>query len=334
MLIKIMKAIVFDRIGSPEEVLELRDIPIPEISDNEVLVRMVSASINPGDFLFIQNLYPEPKKPKLPGQIAGNHGAGIIEKAGRQVKLQPGTFVAFSYYNTWAEYAAVPSEWLIPLPADYPIELAAQFVNPITAWDLLDQVGLFSGHWLALTAGNSTISTMVAQFAKHRGINVISLVRHAQKSIDLTSMGVNAIIELSDLQEDLKERIMKITKNKGINGVIDNVGGPVTGELIRSMAFGGRVIINGGMSINKFELHNFDILLSGIEIKSHVYRYFFNPPKEADTTILEEIATISAQPGFQSPLGGIHGLEDLDMAITGSIKASQKGKHIFRISHI
>ncbi|OQP57705.1 hypothetical protein A3860_08725 [Niastella vici] len=330
-----MKAIVFDRIGSPEEVLELRDVPVPEISDDEVLVRMVSASINPGDFLFIQNLYPEPKKPQFPGQIAGNHGAGIIEKAGRQVKLQPGTFVAFSYYNTWAEYTAVPAEWLIPLPADYPIELAAQLVNPITAWDLLDQVGLLPGQWLALTAGNSTISTMVAQFARHMRINVISLVRHAQKTINLTSMGANAIVELSNLPDDLlKERIMKLTENQGINGVIDNVGGPVTGELIRSMTFGGRLIINGGMSANRFELHNFDILLRGIEIKSHVYRYFFNPPKEKDTTILKEIITLSAQPDFQVPLGGLHGLEDFGMAIAESIKFPQKGKHVFKISHI
>jgi NADPH:quinone reductase-like Zn-dependent oxidoreductase len=127
---------------------------------------------------------------------------------------------------------------------------------------------------------------------------------------------------------------MKITGNKGINGVIDNVGGPVTGELIRSMGFGGRVIINGGMSTSKFELHNFDILLSGIEIKSHVYRYFFNPPKEADTTTLEEIINISAQPDFLTPLGGMHGLEDFDLAITETIKFPQKGKHIFRITHI
>src|SRR5918999_4909541 len=72
-----MKAIVFDAIGSPRDVLYLHDVPMPRIGDGEVLVRMVSASVNPGDFLFIQNLYPEPKKPLLPRQIAGNHGAGI-----------------------------------------------------------------------------------------------------------------------------------------------------------------------------------------------------------------------------------------------------------------
>jgi hypothetical protein len=65
-----MKAIVFNAIGSPLEVLQLSDVPVPEIGDDEVLVRMVVASVNPGDFLFIQNLYPEPKKPVFPQQIA------------------------------------------------------------------------------------------------------------------------------------------------------------------------------------------------------------------------------------------------------------------------
>jgi NADPH2:quinone reductase len=54
-----MKAVVFDKIGSPADVLQLREIPIPEIGDHEVLIRMVAASVNPGDFLFIENLYPK-----------------------------------------------------------------------------------------------------------------------------------------------------------------------------------------------------------------------------------------------------------------------------------
>lgn len=148
-----MKAVVFDKIGSPADVLQLREIPIPEIGDHEVLIRMVAASVNPGDFLFIENLYPEPKKPVFPGQIAGNHGAGVVVKVGQAVALELGTYVAFSYYNAWAEYAAVPAEWLIPLPSRTPIEIAAQFVNPITAWDLLNESAVQPGGWLALTAG-------------------------------------------------------------------------------------------------------------------------------------------------------------------------------------
>ena len=87
--------------------------------------------------------------------VAGNHGAGVVAKVGKEVSLKPGTFVAFSYYNTWPEYAAVPAEWLIPLPSNYPIEKAGQLVNPITAWDLLNQSGVQPGEWLVVTAGHS-----------------------------------------------------------------------------------------------------------------------------------------------------------------------------------
>src|SRR5206468_2650274 len=139
-------------IGAPADVLYLREMPMPGIKENEALIKMVSASINPGDFLFIQNLYPEPKKPVFPAQIGGNHGCGVIKKTGRNVKIKPGTFVAFSYYNTWAEYVVVPEEWLIALPSAYPPDKAGQFVNLITAWDLLHASKVKKGQWLALTS--------------------------------------------------------------------------------------------------------------------------------------------------------------------------------------
>ncbi len=326
-----MKAIVFDKIGSPLEVLQIRDVPIPEIGDKEVLVKMTAASINPGDFLFIQNLYPEPKKPHFPQQIAGNHGAGIITKVGNEVPFKPGTQVAFSHYNTWAEYAAVPAEWLIPLPSDYPIEKAAQFVNPITAWDLLNESRVRAGQWLALTAGNSTVATMVSQFAKLKSINVISIVRRAQKALDLKARGASEVIELSSLSKPVGQRIMEITQNEGVNGVIDCVGGPLVGELIRSSAVGGQIVLYGGYSPEKFNLHNFDVLMKGSAIKSSIYRYFFTPPEEGDMELLREIAEISGRAEFKVSVGGLHPLEDFETAIDETTNHPERGKRFFRM---
>jgi NADPH:quinone reductase-like Zn-dependent oxidoreductase len=324
-----MKAIVFDTIGPPLEVLRLAEIPIPAIKDDEVLIRIVSASISPGDFLFIENLYPEPKKPRFPQQIGGNHGAGIVEKVGKNLNIEPGAYVAFSYYNSWAEYAAVPAEWLIPLPSGFPPEKAGQFFNLITAWDLLEAARVKPGEWLAVTAGNSTVSTMVLQFARARNVNVISLVRRA--GFDLKELGASEVVELSSLGGSVGNRIEKITANKGINAVIDNVGGSVTGELIRSTAFGGHVIINGGMSAERFELHNFDILLRGIEIRSHVYRYFFTPPQPGEMQMLLQIAEASAHPEFKVPVGGLNRLEDFQSAIAETLTHPERGKQFFRI---
>lgn len=324
-----MKAVVFDAIGSPQDVLYLGDVPMPRIGDGEVLLRMVSASINPGDFLFIQNLYPEPKKPHFPRQIAGNHGAGIVEAVGANVALKPGTLVAFSYYNSWAEYAAVPAEWLIPLPADYPVERAGQMVNPITAWDLLADSRVQPGQWLAVTAGYSSVSTMVMQFAQRRGINVIALVRRSHDRLDLKGLGATAILDLSGLKVGIREAVMDMTDGAGLNGIIDNVGGPVSGELIRTLAMGGQMVINGGMSTERFELHNFDVLLSGLEIRANIYRYFFSPPVEADRPVLREIVDIFGQPDFHVPVGGIHPLAEFELAVTNSLDRADLGKQIF-----
>jgi NADPH:quinone reductase-like Zn-dependent oxidoreductase len=326
-----LKAIVFDEIGSPLDVLYLGEVAVPQIKDDEVLVKMVSASINPGDFLFIQNLYPEPKKPHFPRQIAGNHGAGIIEKVGANVWLAPGTPVAFSYYNSWAEFAAVPAEWLIPLPDNYPVERAAQMVNPITAWDLLAQSRVQPGQWLALTAGYSSISTTVLQFAKRKGINVISMVRRLHDDLDLHRLGAAAVVDLSGLTAGVRETVMEITGGVGIHGVIDNVGGPVTGELVRSLAFGGQVVVNGGMSAERFDLHNFDVLLAGAEIKGSVYRYFFSPPASGDEPVLQEIAELFGRPDFHVPIGGLQPLQDFKLAVANSWNRPDQGKQIFRM---
>ncbi|MBS0030698.1 quinone oxidoreductase family protein [Chitinophaga sp. 22321] len=324
-----MQAITFNRIGAPEEVLQLSEVSIPAIKDNEVLIRTTAASINPGDFLFIQNLYPEPKKPVFPLQIAGNHGSGIIEKVGKDVSLQPGSHAAFSYYNTWAEYVAVPAEWLIPLPAEYPAELGSQFVNLITAWDLLKQSGVKPGQWLVLTAGNAAVSKLVAQLAKQQGIPVISIVRSVKQAQLLESLGATVVIDLSVERENVTQRIMEISGNKGVKGIIDNVGGPVTGELLRCVDFDSKLIINGGMSAEKYTLHNFDVLLKGLQIQSHVYRYFFTPPLPEDVATLKEIAAISAN--FASNVSGIHALEDFKTAIEESIRFPEKGKQIFKM---
>src|SRR5690242_19165919 len=143
-----MKAIVFDKIGPPEDVLYLTDIDVRSIGDNDVLVAMSASPIIPGDFLFIQNEYPEPKKPALPGQTGGNHGCGIVLKTGKNAVIKPGTFVFFTYYNSWAEYAVVPEEWLVVLPADYPVLKASHFVNLVTALDLVKLSGVEKGGWL------------------------------------------------------------------------------------------------------------------------------------------------------------------------------------------
>lgn len=324
-----MKAIVFDHIGAPADVLYLTDISLPEIKDDEVLVRMVASSIIPGDFLFIQNMYPEPKKPVFPQQIGGNHGSGIIEKTGKDVRIPVGTFVFFTYYNSWAEYAIIPEKWLIELPQAYPALKASQMVNLITAWDLLELTGVKKDGWLVLTAGYSSISLLVAQFANTLGIKIISIVRKLKTGDSHDTLHADAVIDLSVSQQTLRSELLQLTANKGVNGVVDNVGGKVLEELIRTTAFGSKVIINGNMSIDKFELHNNDILFNGIEIKPYIYRYLLVPPKPEDKAFLEHIIRITSSRDFHVKIAVTHQLKDYELAVSASLYDAGNGKHVF-----
>jgi NADPH2:quinone reductase len=326
-----MKAVYFDQVGPPDQVLKYGDLPMPDLAPNEALVRMVTASISPGDFLFIENLYPEPKKPKFPAQIGGNNGVGIVERTGADLNIAPNTLVTFSHYNTWAEYAAVPGEWLIPLPSDFPLEKASQMANLITAWDLLAGSSLKEGGWIAVTAGYSTVSEMVLQFARQRGVHSIALVRRVHGELDLRTLGASAVIDLSMISGTLRDEVMALTGGSGLNAIIDNVGGPVTGDLIRSCAFGAKVVINGGMSSDRFELHNFDVLLNGLEITAHVYRYFFTPPQPGDQQMLSDVIEAAMRSDFTVPVGGFHALDDYVTAIRESIDNPGQGKRFFRM---
>jgi NADPH:quinone reductase-like Zn-dependent oxidoreductase len=216
------------------------------------------------------------------------------------------------------------------LPDGFAIEKAAQFFNLITAWDLVNSSGVQAGQWLAVTAGNATVSTMALQFARARGIKVISIVRREHS--DLRAMGAAHVISLSNTSRSLGESVRQITSDDGIQGIIDNVGGSVTGELIRALSFGGRLIVNGGMSPDRFDIHNFDILLKGVEIKPYVYRYFFAPPPSSDFEELLHIATLSAATDFKVPVAGMNHLAAFKYAIDEAMSHPDRGKLFFRMT--
>jgi NADPH2:quinone reductase len=325
---KYMKAIVFDEIGAPADVLYLADIDTRDVGDDEVLVAMSASPIIPGDFLFIQNMYPEPKKPVLPGQIGGNHGCGIVLKTGKNAIMEPGTFVFFTYYNTWAEYAVVPEAWLIALPADYPILKASQFVNLITALDLVKLSGVQAGSWLVLTAGYSTVSLLAAQFAKNFGIRVISIVRKLKAGDSAETLNADALIDLS-ITRSLKTELFQITDQHGINGVIDNVGGKTLEDLIQATAFGSTVIINGNMSPDNFELHNNHILFNGLHIRPYIYRYLLAPPKPEDKAFLDELVSLSSPQAFEVKIADMQQIDNFKQAVSRTLNNAADGKQVF-----
>lgn len=85
------------------------------------------------------------------------------------------------------------------------------------------------------------------------------------------------------------------------------------------------------MSEERFELHNFDVLMKGLEIKASIYRYFFTPPSETDKPVLREVIQILGEESFAVPIGGIRPLKDFSQAISDSQTRAFLGKQVFRM---
>src|SRR5262245_60512957 len=123
-----MKAIVFDRFGEPAEVLQVRDLPVPEPGPGEVRVRMLASPINPSDLLVVRGQYG--RLPTLPA-TPGFEGVGVVEKSGGGLlsRLRLGRRVAVlnGRGGNWQEQVVVPARTVVPVSKDISDEEAAAF---------------------------------------------------------------------------------------------------------------------------------------------------------------------------------------------------------------
>lgn len=322
-----MKALMFDRVGLPIDVVELRERPEPIPGPGEALVRVLLSPIIPGDALFTQGLYPEPVRPRFPGETAGNYGVGVVEAVGSGVALPVGGLVTAMHRGLWAQAAAVPAARLVPLPRTYRHDLGAEFMNLVTAWDLLEMARVTRGQWLAVTAGHSTVAILLTQFARALGVKVLSIVRKWRPATDLKALGAQAVLALNETS-DLHEAVLQITGG-GLHGVVDCVGGPDFAALARGLRLGSRAVIYGGFSAEPFSLHNFDILLNVLEIRSYVYRYFFNPPPPEEEGRVRQILALSEHLDLRIPETGRYRLEDYGQAFAETASSAEPGRRYF-----
>lgn len=323
-----MRTLSFNKTGDPKEVLELMETEIPIPGDNEALIKVLGSPIHPADYFFIDGIYRY--KPEFP-QTAGLEGAGVIESVGKNVSLQKGTLVAFDVRGTWSEYAIGSDRSIIPLPANFPIDKAAQFyLNPFTAWGLLEESGAKAGDWLLLTAANSTVSRLVVQLAQFREIKVIAAVRNLTQAEELKKIGADVVLNAED--ELFAQQVKEITSGKGVNATLDAVGGETGTKILQSMASVGRVILYGLLSKAPVLYYNADIIFKNLEIKGFGVRGFLQKQNKAQRTkMINTLIEEMAKPSFELPVSQSFSLEQFKEAFTADKQPNKKGKNIFKI---
>lgn len=243
-----MKAVVCDRWGDPDEVLLVRDVPLPQPKRGEVRVRMLASPINPSDVMTVRGQYgrqpPLPATPGFEGVGVVEEGSGLLARRvmGKRVAVLNGTG------GNWQEHVVIPARQAVPVPDALSDELAASFfVNPASALVMTRHIlRVRAGEWLLQTAAGSALGRMVIRLSQKVGFKTLNVVRRSEQAEELRRAGGTAVVATDT--EDLGKSVQALTNGKGVPYVIDAVGGATGSAAIGTLSRGGRALVYGRLS--------------------------------------------------------------------------------------
>jgi len=221
--------------------LECRDVEAPTPGPGQLLVKMRAASLNRGELIVGHGLI----KPGA-AKAAGMEGAGEIVAIGPGVSgFSTGDRVMGRCPGAFSEFAAMDAREAIAMPPALSFENAAAIpLTFLVVHDMLVLQGhLKSGEWLLVTGISSGVGVASLQLAKEMGAKVIGTSGSVEKIERLKAHGLD--LGLVTRAADFHEAVMQATGGKGVNLVVNTVGGSVFAECVRSMAFEGRLATVG-----------------------------------------------------------------------------------------
>lgn len=221
--------------------LELRDASTPEPGPGQILVKLHAASLNRGEFILGHGLQKTGTSKAI-----GMEGAGEVTALGPGVSgFKVGDRVMGRCPGAFSEFALMDVREAMPMPANLSFEEGSAIpLTFLVVHDMLVTQGrLKAGEWLLVTGVSSGVGVSSMQAAKAMGANVIGTSGSQEKLDRLENEGLD--VGLNSRNGDFHDAVMKATDGKGVNLVVNTVGGTVFAECVRSMAFEGRLATVG-----------------------------------------------------------------------------------------
>lgn len=227
--------------GGGADVLRIAEMPVPEPGQSEVLIEVHAAGVNRPDVAQREGSYPPP-----PGAspVLG------LEVAGKIVKLGPGVaqwregdlVCALTPGGGYAEYCVAPASNCLPVPAGLSLVEAASLPETFfTVWtNVFDRARLQPGEHLLVHGGSSGIGSTAIQLAKQWGATVYTTVGSAEKADFCRRLGADVVYNYKE--EDWAAQLWEQTGKRGVDVILDMVGGEYVMKNLRSLAVEGRLV--------------------------------------------------------------------------------------------
>ncbi len=266
-----MKAIVITQPGGPE-VLQVAERPVPAYADNEVLIKVIAAGVNRPDVFQRKGNYPPPTGAPL--DIPGLEIAGTVAAIGDKVThLMVGDKVcALVIGGGYAEYCNAPEEQCLPIPDNLSFAEAASLPETFfTVWNnVFDRAGLKGDETLLVHGGSSGIGVTAIQIAKALGHTVYVTAGSDDKCRFCEALGAAKAINYKT--ESFADIIAQVNDGKGVDVILDMIGGDYTAGNIKSLAVEGRLVLINTMNGNNVQIDLAQVIRKRLVITGSMLR--------------------------------------------------------------
>lgn len=247
-----MRAVTMREPGPPE-VLGVAAQAVPTPRDHEVLIKVAYAGVNRPDCLQRAGGYPPPPdaSPTLGLEVSGR----VVARGAAVERWQVGdTVCALVAGGGYAEYCVAPGAWCLPIPGNVALRDAAGLPEThFTVWNnIFDRGHLKAGESILIHGGTSGIGLTAIQLAKQFGATAIATAGSPEKVAFCREIGADHAIDYKS--QDFVAEVARITDKRGVDVVLDTIGGDYIARNLRCLATDGRLVMIGFLKGSKAEI--------------------------------------------------------------------------------
>ena len=228
--------------------LKVTEVDMPNPGDNDVIIKVHAAPVNPSDIAFIQGIYNIVKLlPATPGFEASGEVVDTGTNTKKLIGKNVSCFVQDDRSGTWSEYVVANVNDIIVLKDEMNLDQAACFtVNPFTAYGMFEIALMRESKAIIQNASGGQVASLIRMMAAENNIKVIDIVRKKESAERLISNGAKYVLVETD--EDFQDSLTNLAFQLNATVAFDAVGGILSGMMYNAMPADSELVVYGGLS--------------------------------------------------------------------------------------